>query len=246
LSASAEFAYTDFRQESATRRDVQTMGAGAEFSRGISQNLGLAIGYRYRTGDFGYGQGGTSIEHGVDFGVDYTRPVSSTRSIVASFSLGAGILSTQGAVSSTAPADEQHWLASGDAALSYPVGRTWTLAAAFRRGTSYLPELTDVIVTNGVSGSIGGMLSSRVDFIAGVAYSDGNATLSTAGSQLNTYTVNARLRYGLTRTVAAYAEYLYYYYDFDRALLLAPGLPPGLERNGVRAGLTFWVPAFRR
>ena len=51
---------------------------------------------------------------------------------------------------------------------------------------------------------------------------------------------------GLTPTLATYAEYVYYFYDFGDNVRLAPGVPSGLERNGVRVGLTLWVPALRR
>ena len=41
-------------------------------------------------------------------------------------------------------------------------------------------------------------------------------------------------------------EYLYYFYDFGEGTPLLVGIPPGLERNGVRAGFTLWMPALRR
>ena len=62
----------------------------------------------------------------------------------------------------------------------------------------------------------------------------------------DTYTGDVRLRYALTRTFAAYVEYLYYFYDSRGSVPIAPGIPAGLERNGVRAGLTLRVPALRR
>jgi hypothetical protein len=64
----------------------------------------------------------------------------------------------------------------------------------------------------------------------------------------DTFTVDVKARVAITRTIATYYEYLYYYYDFrgNTLLLLGPGVPPGLKRNGVRAGLTLWMPAYRR
>jgi hypothetical protein len=56
----------------------------------------------------------------------------------------------------------------------------------------------------------------------------------------------ARLRYRLTGNVAVYVQYLYYFYDFHGNTAVIPGLASSLERNGVRAGLTLWVPALRR
>jgi hypothetical protein len=50
----------------------------------------------------------------------------------------------------------------------------------------------------------------------------------------------------LTRTLSAFGEYLYYFYDYGGSRLNAPNLIPGVERNGVRAGLTVWFSARRR
>ena len=64
--------------------------------------------------------------------------------------------------------------------------------------------------------------------------------------QFTTYTGDVRLRYALGRTWATYAEYLFYYYTFNRNLTLIPGIPPGLTRNGLRVGVTLWVPVRER
>jgi hypothetical protein len=37
--------------------------------------------------------------------------------------------------------------------------------------------------------------------------------------------------------LAAYVEYVYYFYRFDRTVTLPPSVPTGLTRNGVRVGL---------
>ena len=55
-----------------------------------------------------------------------------------------------------------------------------------------------------------------------------------------------RLRVGLSRSLAVYSQYLYYFYDFSQDAVLPAGVPHGLERSGFRAGLTVWVPALRR
>jgi hypothetical protein len=43
-----------------------------------------------------------------------------------------------------------------------------------------------------------------------------------------------------------YGEYQYYYYDLRGTLQLLPGVPPGLNRNSVRIGMTLWVPVVGR
>ena len=50
----------------------------------------------------------------------------------------------------------------------------------------------------------------------------------------------------VTRTVATFAEYILYYYDFDRNLQLPAGVTPRLERNSIRLGLTVWARPWAR
>jgi uncharacterized protein involved in copper resistance len=70
-------------------------------------------------------------------------------------------------------------------------------------------------------------------------------------SQFTSYTGDARLRYALTRNWAPYVEYLFYYYNFNQSAftqnaVTPAGLPPSLTRNGVRFGVTLWLPMRHR
>jgi hypothetical protein len=67
-----------------------------------------------------------------------------------------------------------------------------------------------------------------------------------AGPTFDTYTSDTRVRISLGQVLATYVEYLYYLYDFRRYAPLVPGMPPALERNGVRVGLTLVVPTLGR
>jgi hypothetical protein len=90
------------------------------------------------------------------------------------------------------------------------------------------------------------LFTRRFDISLTGGFSVGNSAL-TNNSSYDTYTGDLRLRYAVTRNWAVFTEYLYYFYDFRGAsLLLSPGIAPGLERNGIRAGLTLWVPTLGR
>jgi hypothetical protein len=98
-------------------------------------------------------------------------------------------------------------------------------------------------LADSITARLDGLLARRVDVRLSAAYSAGESALGGIASLFNTYTANVRLRYGLTRTLAASVEYLYFFYDSRGTQALVPGLPPRFERNGVRAGLTLRVPA---
>ena len=110
----------------------------------------------------------------------------------------------------------------------------------------YLADLPVPVFADGFGAGVDGLISRRVDVSASAGYSNGESALGRDSLQFDTYTGNLRVRYALSRTFAMYGEYLYYYYDFRGSAQLLVGIPPGLERNGVRAGLTLWVPALRR
>jgi hypothetical protein len=58
----------------------------------------------------------------------------------------------------------------------------------------------------------------------------------------DTYSGSARLQVGIARNLAAFGEYVYYHYRFDKQIVLPQGAPNGLDRHGVRAGISLTVP----
>lgn len=246
LSVTGELQSTNFLKETSIRNDVRSWGVRSNLSRNLTRNTALVAGYRYRTGDFGYGTAGTSTEHGLDIGVNYAKPLSATRRAEVGFKVGGSNLTAPPVAGDIAARLEEYRLLSAEASLSYEFRRTWQARAALRRGFEYVTELTDPVFTEGFSINLDGLLSSRVEFAAGVGYSKGQSALSRSSLAFDTYTGNARLRRRLTGSIAAYVEYLYYFYDFGGNTDLAPGLAPKLERHGARAGITLWVPVLRR
>ena len=61
----------------------------------------------------------------------------------------------------------------------------------------------------------------------------------------DTYSWTTSLRFAFTQTLAAYGEYVAYRYEFTADTGLPVGLPPKVNRQGVRAGLTVFLPVLR-
>jgi hypothetical protein len=78
------------------------------------------------------------------------------------------------------------------------------------------------------------------------SYSSGDPALTTVSSPYTAYSGDARLRIALGKKCATYVEYLLYYYNFTASMPVPTGIPPGLTRNTVRAGLTLWIPVRHR
>jgi hypothetical protein len=86
-------------------------------------------------------------------------------------------------------------------------------------------------------------LNQRLDVVVGASYAGGSKSLNKR--DYRTGAASARLQYALWQNMAAYAQYFYYYYDYDDDFVLPSGYPPQQERQGFRAGLSFWVPLMR-
>jgi hypothetical protein len=174
----------------------------------------------------------------VEAGVDYGRPLSASRRLSLGAYVGSSILQLPDALEGTSRRYNQ---LSTRATLTYPFGRTWHAGAVYLRGVEYVPGLIEPVSKDSFTTSIDGSLTRRVDVLASAAYSNGKSALNVGSSTFETYTGDVRLRYALTRAFSTYVEYLYYFYDSHGSTPLAPGIASGLERKGVRAGLTLRV-----
>jgi len=247
LVASADYQYTNYVQETLSQRDLSAYEIRVQFSRGMTRNASLKVGYRYRAGNFGYGLVGTNAkttERGIDIGMDYTKPLSPTRRFVFGFNVGSSAAAAPFA-EAVDVIDTTQYRVSGDMAMSYQFQRTWEVRGTYRRGLDYVPELSGPVYTDGFSAGINGMLNRSTSFSAAAGYSNGEGAVFTSASQFDSYTGSVRLSRSLSKTWAVYGEYLYYFYDFGR-LQVRPGVPSTMKRNGVRAGLTLWLPVIRR
>ena len=247
LTIAGDLALTDFIHNAPDRKDMTSYGARVEFGRRVTRHGAARLAYRFRGGDAGFG-GTSSVEHAIEMGFQIERPLSATRRATLSFALGPSTVNVPVSAVQAAPdaqaGERRLYRVRGSATAGYQFGRSWEARASYNRGLEYVPGLTAAVLTGGVTSSLDGLLSRRVDLKLSAGYSDGRSALSRA-STYKTYTGDLRLRFAVTREWAFYGEYLYYYYDFRGGTQLLSGFPPKLERNGVRAGLTLWLPVVR-
>jgi hypothetical protein len=242
LTVSGDYQYIDRLRETDLWSDSNSYSASAEYLHNVARNTALTGSVRYRSGAYGYTGEGKTIEAGVDFGVDYTRPLSASKRVTARFNVGA----VRADLPATVTGFTRRTRGTGELGLAYQFARTWQARANLRRSLEYMVDLPTPVFTDGVSAGVDGLLSRRVDVSMFVGYSE-NASLENRDSlQFDTYTANVRGRYALNRSLAVYLEYLRYYYEFRGSARLLVGIPPRWDRSGVRAGLTLWVPVLGR
>jgi len=244
--ASGDFQFTDRREETELWQDVSAHWLRGEFSRNVTRNTALNAQYRYRSGAFGYTNDLQTIEHALDFGVNYSRPLSATRRATVRMNVGVSGADVPQSVEGGGNKIVREYLGNGFVSFEYQFQQSWQARANYRRGIEYVVDIPEPVFADSWGGSVEGFLSRRVDLALFAGYSSGKSLLTTSALAYDTYTGSFRVRYALSRLVATHVEYLYYFYDFAAGTPLLIGIPPGLERQGVRVGLTLWMPAFRR
>jgi len=116
---------------------------------------------------------------------------------------------------------------------------------AYRRSVGAFAGVSVPFVSDVASGAVSGLLTRRLSFSISGGYSHGNAVGLTP-NRFDALNASTRLSYTATRYVPVYAEYVYYWYRFERPLGLAPGFPILVDRHGLRAGLAYSVPLVGR
>ena len=104
----------------------------------------------------------------------------------------------------------------------------------------------DAFFSDAVSFNAAGQAGRRTRITMSAAYNDGQMGLAAlTGRNYEMYTATAGVQVAVARTTALYVNYLYYHYRFDEDVRMPFGMGRGLDRNGVRAGLTVWLPLLR-
>jgi hypothetical protein len=130
----------------------------------------------------------------------------------------------------------------GDVSITYPFHFSWHLSTGYRRGVEFQALLSEPVVTDGARFRLSGVMGRRLDLSIQGRYAAAASVVADGGEQrLRTANADARLRFALTRSLAIFGEYLYYYYDFGDQRRLAPGLPAIHEQHSVRLGVMLFA-----
>jgi hypothetical protein len=208
--------------------------ANARFRHNVTRDAALRLGYGYSESQNSLETTGPRIVNQIiDAGVDYGRALSFSRRTTLSFGTGSTL---------TADSVDRYFLFTGNAALTREIGRTWGATASFDRAIQYLAGFSGPLLSNAAQVRVRGLLSRRLEVTGAGGYSFGSVGLSPTAPPYSTWTGHAGLRFALSRFLSLDTQYFYYRYGFAEGVDLPFGLPSGLNRNGVRIGLTGWLP----
>ena len=133
----------------------------------------------------------------------------------------------------------RYWLLAGITA-SVPLSRDWYARANYTRSMEYIGTI-DPVFADRVRAGIDGQLNRRVRLTSAIVFANGASSLDNLLFRTYTGTVEAYL--AMTRALALYGNYRYYFYDYAGSGL---EVPPDLKRSAVRIGLMLWVPVVGR
>jgi len=247
LSATGTLQQNETISGAAGRFGLGMYGGGGQLAHRVTRSTTATIGYVYRTGQIDYHildmRPQTLEEQGLEVGVNYHRSLSRTRNLIFGAVVGGSSMLTPGPITALAAEQRRTKQVNGQGNAAYEFGQSWQIRANYRRGVDYVTGLVEPVTASTLTTGLTGLLTSRVDLLVSGAHSDGASTLNRSRSVFDVYATDVRLRYALTRKFAAYAEYLYYFYDSQGAPLV-PGFPLSLERKGIRVGLMLRVAPF--
>jgi hypothetical protein len=222
--------------------DFRALDLGARLSTSLTRDVKLGVDYTYRKTLYSSIQ--QPYEQNLTFGVEYNlnRAIRAARRTTVAFHLGPaaawGLLGEQSGLG--------RYLVIGDAYVAQRFKRTWTARAGYHRGFTYVEGLPNPAFENATSADVSGFFNRRTEFVASLSYSLGETAYLGTQMPFDTWASDAKLRFALSRRVAAFAQVFHYEYSFDKRLPLPPGIANNLTRNGVRVGVTLWVPLMRR
>jgi hypothetical protein len=232
-----DYGYAQVASEGLT--DMQVRGAAAHFGFKLTRNAWLMTGYSRQTSWYEGLEPRTRSTGSIDIGVHFEKPLSISRKTILRFATGAA-----------STGHNRNFLgvqAVGSASLVHHLGRSWSIAADYSRGLGYIEGFTEPVFSDSAGAGVGGLISRRVEFSAGTRYFTGDFTRgfgrsAAAARAFETYGAWTRIRTGLTRTLAAYAEYRFYHYDLTDTAMRPIGAPDRFGRNSVQVGLSLWIP----
>jgi opacity protein-like surface antigen len=242
FTASASASHVDYLDRD-ERHDV--WGAGAHYRYRVTPHFTSDVGYDYREGSYSRPAGpdldSQNRTHSITVGGDYTRPLSASRRTYLTLGFGSAAFSQERALGDP----RQRWRFIGNARVNHEIGRSWQVAASYRRGMQWVFYAPEPVFADDVSAMLSGHFSRQWSLTTMVGYSNGQLAATARDRSLDRFGSTVRLQYAITRNLATFAQYLYYYYRMDPLTALQVGISPEYDRNGFRVGLTTIVPLLR-
>jgi hypothetical protein len=242
-ATSLSYGYSVRRYLEDDNGDSRSHSVAADYRRRIATGVRARADYRYGNTEYTYFQEGDRPlrEHRIEGGFEVEKQLSRHRQLSLSCSAGATHVAS---VNSATRQPYETWVPSGRADLTYTLTQDWFLNGGYRRDFSFLYGVTDdVYATDTAFLGVGGPVAPRTSLSVGTSYGNWQTLLASGVNEtLHVYGGMVQVRVLISETVAATADYAYYYHRYSNPGALPAGFPAEYDRHAVRAGFTFYFP----
>ena len=172
--------------------------------------------------------------------MDYNKALSFSRRTTLTFSTGTAAVNS---------GRDTSFNLTGTARLNHEIGRTWTASAGYSRSVQFVDLLLVPVLYDSLDASIIGLLNRRVEVQAGARASIGTIAIGSQGSRGDFDTFQAtgqrvvrvepvhRSWGPRIRSIAI---------DSIDCVQLPLGVPRNIDRQSIRAQVSFWAPIMNR
>jgi hypothetical protein len=211
--------------------------AQASFRHFLTKAVAFHLGYSRTQNASALSNAPSFHSDGIDGGLDYSDSLGKERRTTLSFGTSTSLYDSTGG--STA------FRLNGTANLSRAIGRTWSASVGYVRDGSYVPGFQDLVLSDSVTGSFGGLISPRVRWTSSLWWTRGQLGFDSANSA-NHYTNNwasSTLSFAMTSSLAVYSQYSFNQYRVPPNSTTLTALT-NYSRHTVSVGVSAWLPVF--
>jgi hypothetical protein len=217
--------------------DLRTLTARVVYSQQVTRDLGFHAGYGRTITD--YSNAPSTTSENIDVGIDYNRggTFALGQRTTVSFATSTSFVTIRDRVTGN---NDTRFRVNGNAGINRRLGRTWNASAAYTRALGFLAGFTDPILSDAVTGTIGGQVTSRASWNSSAGWTRNQVGFNN-DQIFGGYSATTVFNVGLLRSLGLYAQYAYFGYRLppDAA---AANILSTFSRQAASVGLNLWVP----
>jgi len=234
-TASVAFTHASSRSDGLVPAGSQL--GSVRWERQLSPSTGFHAGYGFGSISYATAESAAGLRHDLDVGVDFSRPLPFSGRTVFEMETGSTIL--------TDSAGSKLRLVLR-ASLARDLARRWSSRIEYSRPMQFVAGFGDPFLSDTVGLSVDGQLGRAWLLSISGGAARGSVGFNTGAPQYDSYTTSVRLRRQIGRAWHVEAEAFSTRFRFTGTVPAGMTIPSKLERQGVRAGLSWSAGLFRR
>jgi hypothetical protein len=214
--------------------DVSWYSAAVTFRHLLSRTLEFHLGYNHSVSASHAPNVQSYQSDGIDVGLGYGDSLAITRRTTLGFGTSTGLYHS--AASSTT------FRVNGNVSITHTMGRTWSAFAGYVRDANFVPGFQDLVLSDSVTASLGGLIAPKVRWTSSVWWSRGEIGLDSSTHYTNEWATST-MSFALTRALALYGQYSFNQYQTPANSSTIVRLTD-FSRHTVSAGVSALLPIF--